>query len=97
MAKILRFPTKSVRDWTIVEKALRKVLDGTPADQTAKDTIVERMKPVYELCNRSFSASVELPLPQSAGAQDRQRVVDAVQQAIQQYELSLQHSRTTFF
>jgi len=90
MAKIIAFPTKAVRDWQIIEKALRKVLDGTAADQPAKDTIVERMKPVYELCNRSFSFSVDFPLTGSVSVQERQAVVDAVERSIQQYELGVQ-------
>jgi len=89
MTKILDFPTKVVRDWRVIEKALRDVLDGTPADQIAKETIIARMKPVYELCNRSFSITVDVPLPESTSVHERRDVENAIQRAMQQYEFGL--------
>ena len=91
MGKILEFPTKPVRDWMLVEATLRGILDRTPADERAKQTILTRFRTFFDLCNKTHSAKIALPLPASMTEAEREAIADAVAVAFGEYEQWLQH------
>lgn len=68
MENIVNFPTKSVRDWLIIERALYDALKQAPVSASVEQRLVEKMKSFYQIMQRDFNFAIqpiEAPLPQA--------------------------------
>ncbi|MGD0764227.1 MAG: hypothetical protein ABR929_13745 [Roseiarcus sp.] len=63
MAEIVNFPTKSVRDWLIVERALNDILSQARVSPAAHARIIDRMKAFYSTLDNDFTFSVNASFP----------------------------------
>ena len=91
MADIIPFPTKSVRDWVVLEKTFRDALaNNGVTDPAAIAHIVGRMRPFVDLCNRDFSDSVPLTLPGNTTIEQHAALRSALEDAFGRFEKSRQ-------
>lgn len=65
MDNVVNFPTKSVRDWLIIEKAMYEALESAPVATSVKGRLVDRMKAFYEFAKKDFDISVQATFPVS--------------------------------
>lgn len=82
MAEILPFPTKSVRDWRIIQEALNRTLIQAGADDSARTAIIDRMKSFCSKIAREFDFSFDLPLPPLTKEQ-RDALQDSLKQGVE--------------
>lgn len=68
--KIIQFPTKSVRDWETIRRALLKEIIKHGASQTAQDRILERLKSFYEIVDFEFNISMDFVFPDTISTED---------------------------
>lgn len=82
MADILRFPTKSVRDWRIIEEALNRTLIQAGADDSTRAAIIDRMKSFCSKIAKEFDFSFDLSLP-SLTREQRDALQDSLERGVQ--------------
>ncbi len=63
MDNIINFPTKSVRDWLVIERAMKEALEKSAAPPTAQERIVQRMKAFYDLLDPDLNFSIPVQFP----------------------------------
>ncbi len=61
MSKIIKFPTKSVREWNSIKATIIDTLNETSASEMFKSEIVEKMKIAYDEHDFSYPLSLALP------------------------------------
>lgn len=61
MENIINFPTKSVRDWLIVERELKQQLSGFGFPTSANNRLVQVMKDFFEILDPDFNFSIQAP------------------------------------
>lgn len=64
MSNIIRFPSKSVRDWTSIECGLTDIIIEAGVSQTVKEHILKRMKLAFDSMQTEFTFNI--PLSESA-------------------------------
>jgi uncharacterized FlaG/YvyC family protein len=77
MVKIIKFPTKPVREWACIEKGLHKTLSDAQADKSMISHICKKMKKHYEKYNVGLNFNLNLDLPSSAETKEIEKSVEA--------------------
>jgi hypothetical protein len=67
MSNIIKFPTKAVRDWAIIERAIVDELQRLRVSPTAESRIVEQVRNTYDLLD-GFDLSMPVEFPGSIPA-----------------------------
>lgn len=63
MGEVVDFPTRSVRDWLIIERALHDALSSHQISDAVRARLTERMKSFYEFLDVDFSFSIDAEFP----------------------------------
>jgi len=63
MDNIVTFPTKFVRDWLIIERAMNDVFSQNEISPSAQARLTERMKSFYETLQLDFNFTIEVQFP----------------------------------
>lgn len=79
MTDIIPFPSKTVRDWAILERTMTEILTGAGADAAASSHIMRRMKEFFALLDRDFSASIHYELPSSTTVAQQEKLRAALE------------------
>jgi hypothetical protein len=61
--EVINFPTKTVRDWLIIERAMNESLLESQLSPPAQARLVERMKSFYETLQLDFNFTIS-PSPE---------------------------------
>jgi hypothetical protein len=61
--EVINFPTKTVRDWLIIERAMNESLLETQLSPPAQARLVERMKSFYETLQLDFNFTIKAEFP----------------------------------
>jgi len=67
MENVVDFPTKSVRDWLIIERTLKELLSRTRLPPDIQAGLIEKMKSFYALLDCSFAVSLNIEIPDPGG------------------------------
>jgi hypothetical protein len=79
---ILQFPARAVREWTVVEEEIRRQLVQNGADAGATDAILARIREVWLKFSRTFTVTIDLPMPAHSSAAERDQMSEAVNKTI---------------
>jgi hypothetical protein len=82
MENVVNFPTKSVRDKLIIERAMKEALEKTVLSESARTRIVENMKVFYEVLEFPFNFSVPISFPGSIPKDQRDAICSQVGEKI---------------
>lgn len=82
MTNIIQFPTKSVRDWAVMERAIRKVLTEAGASSEIVDEIGPHMKKHYEKY-RNMPLAFKTKLPTGMDPEISKTVNEAIRQGVE--------------
>jgi hypothetical protein len=63
MGDIVNFPTKSVRDWLIIERAMNEAFSRDRVSSSVQTRLVERMKSFYKLLELDFNFTINAKFP----------------------------------
>jgi hypothetical protein len=63
--ELINFPTKTVRDWLIIERAMNESLLESRLSPPAQARLVERMKAFYETLQLDFNFTINAEFPSS--------------------------------
>ena len=80
---IIEFPTRAVREWIMVERTIREVLEQVGASAEMTEEVCARMKDVYERYNRMFTLALKLPLPEYLSLDQRRAIDDSIRNAVE--------------
>src|SRR5262245_43140834 len=61
MDNVVNFPSKTVRDWVVIERELILQLQNAGAPPSVRDRLVEKMKAFRPILDRDFDISVPTP------------------------------------
>lgn len=64
---IFQFPTKSVRDWAIIEREMKVQLDGRRCPEAVQDRLIRSMEAFYKTLEVDMNFSINAELPTSIG------------------------------
>ncbi len=95
MGKELQFPTKTVRDWRLIEGAIANVLREARASDEMTAQVTAHMKEHCSALNRQVSIDMSLPFPGSTSAPEPQAIVDAIQSGVNKLESEMQAQTNT--
>ena len=77
-SNVIEFPTRAVRDWIILERTFRGILERSGAPPEMMEEVCARMKEAIEKFNGQFKFALELPpLPERL----KKIIDDALQRA----------------
>ena len=60
-SNVINFPTEAVRDWVLVEKSIKNIMQQADASPEMIKEVCGRMKEIWEKYKIEFKFSVELP------------------------------------
>jgi hypothetical protein len=83
---VIEFPTRVVREWIMVEKTIREVLEQAGASPEMTKEVCARMKGVYEKYNRMLTLALKLPLPEYLSMEQRRAIDDAIRNAVEDFK-----------
>jgi vacuolar-type H+-ATPase catalytic subunit A/Vma1 len=63
MGEIINFPSKSVRDWATIERAMNETLSSQSVSSAFHARLVERMKSFYETMQIDFNFTIDAAFP----------------------------------
>lgn len=86
---IIEFPTRAVREWIMIEKTIRGVLEEAGASPEMTEEVCARMKDVYEKYNHMFTLALKLPLPEYMSFEERSAVDDAIRNAVEGLKMDI--------
>lgn len=81
MGEVIKFPTKFVRDWLIVEKGFREMLDEAQVSLEMKNSICSTMKSYWE----KYDKEIPVTLPQLSNQDDMQNVTTAIDNLAEEF------------
>lgn len=87
LGELIEFPAKVLQGWDIIEKTLREIFQNEGSSIKMQDSVLAKMKGVFQRYSIQFSVTVELPenLTQDQNA----AVSSAVGMAFRDYEKQL--------
>jgi hypothetical protein len=88
MKKIIDFPTKSVRDNALIEKAINEMLSQTSADDKAKSEISQRLLELWKKYQCEFSP-IPISIPEHIDEKDRLSITKSIEKSIAGFKKSL--------
>ena len=88
MGDIIEFPTRTVRGWAEIERALRAIFAQASASKEMQDEVLSRMKEFFYRCSVRFGVSLQLPA--SLSTEQREAVALSVRRAFEDHEKRLQ-------
>jgi hypothetical protein len=71
MGEVIHFPTRSVRDWLTIERAMDEALSNNSVSPTVHARLVERMKAFYQTLELDFRFSVDVEVPELSDEERR--------------------------
>lgn len=89
MNNMINFPTKLVRDKTMIGKTIKELLSQTPIDQKAINEITERLLVLWEKYQCKFSLPLSIPFPDSISDRDKKEILNSFKQGLATFEKSL--------
>jgi len=84
-SNITNFPTQAVRDWVLVERSIKDIMQQADASQEMIKEVCRRMKEVWEKYKIEFKFSLELPSLPNFPAGLRKEIVESVQKAFKPF------------
>ena len=101
MGTVVSFPTKSVRDWLIIERAMKDKFSELSVAAPVQNRLIEQMQAFYHLLDFQFNFSLDISFPDtltkeqtSAICHDiRQQVTAAVEKHLQDFTNKLFNER----
>ena len=60
---VVQFPSKSVREWTTIERSMVEALEECGVSEQAKKLIVANMKEFWETLKHPFDYTIQIALP----------------------------------
>jgi hypothetical protein len=75
MNNVIQFPSKGVRDWTIIERSLKSGLAELEISDSVARRINDRMKSFYEFCDPDFNFSLDFDFEISGSMSEQQKAL----------------------
>jgi hypothetical protein len=89
MDNIIKFPVKTVKDKTLLEKTIQRLLSQeNQCDPKTRNEITKRILAVQETYHYEFSSSFSLPFPESATPEEKEQLQIFVEQRFKEMEIS---------
>lgn len=89
MDNVLNFPTKLVRDKTVIGKTIKELLSQTPIDQETTNKITERLLEIFEKYQCKFLLPLSIPFPVSISDKEKNEMLRSIEQGLATFEKSL--------
>ncbi len=90
MAEIIKFPTKEIKTWNLLEKKIRKIMEEEDAPEKVIDTVIDRMKSAY----KEYYFSYQLPYSDSETFSDEFiNNIKSLNKALEEYFVKIMSSR----
>lgn len=94
MSNIIQFPAKSVRDWTIIERALLEELSKNKFPSEVQQRLVDVMRSFYEALNLDFNFVMTAEFPPSLSSAQVSDLCSSISERVAQTSGELLQSFT---
>ena len=89
MGELISFPGRPYRDWALIEKSIREVLQESNASMNMQNTICVRIKEFFVKFNKEFNWEFSLKVKGEEEAEEIKKEVEKNASIIQQQIQSL--------